>query len=65
MTVNGRQDLTIPYYKGWRRGQLTSLPADRGLNQIDLFIYSFAVWPQGHRMPSDCYRVYVYQSWCW
>jgi len=22
-------------------------------------------WPLGQCMPSDCYRAYVYQVWCW
>jgi len=22
-------------------------------------------WPLGQCMPSDCYRVHVYQVWCW
>jgi len=46
----------------WNMGHGHQQPCDR-----DCFhnLVTLTLWPLGQCMPSNCYRVYVYQVWCW
>jgi len=32
---------------------------------VTVWSWPLTFWPMGQCMPSDCYRVYMYQVWCW
>jgi len=46
---------------------LTMVTSNRATVTVFVTVWPWPLtfWPLGQCMPSDCYRVYVYQVWCW